>query len=146
MYVCICFVYIYATHMYVCIYAHMQTRMNVCECMCVGMCMYLHVCVCAHFMCMCVCALCAYFPACMFIFPYKSFFWMHLYPLSSVGSLGFPESRHFAFFQYLSVISSSCLTASRTVMNIEDRGSLTLCILVGISLIFTLLCVRLDYQ
>ena len=126
MYVCICFVYMYATHacVHICIHANMNVgggHVHVFACLCM----------CAFYVC--VCALCACLPACMFTFPYRSFFWMHLYPLSSVGSLGFPESRHFVFFQYLSVISSSCLTASlRTVMNSEDRGSLTLCILVGI--------------
>lgn len=96
MYVCICFVYIYATHMYVCIYAYMQTRMNVCVYVCGHVHVFACLCMCAFYVC--VCALCAYFPVCMFIFPYKSFFCMHLYPLSSVGSLGFPESRHFVFF------------------------------------------------
>ena len=119
---CICM-----QHMCVCIYAYMQTH----ECGGGHVHVFACLCMCAFYVC--VCALCACLPACMFTFPYRSFFWMHLYPLSSVGSLGFPESRHFVFFQYLSVISSSCLTASlRTVMNSEDRGSLTLCILVGI--------------
>lgn len=81
-----------------CMCAYMQTCMDACACLCMymGMCMYLHVCVYVCILCV-LCAVCAYLSACMLMFPYKSFFWMHLYPLSSVGSLEFPESRHFVF-------------------------------------------------
>lgn len=126
-YVCLYLFCVYVCNTCVCAYMH------TCKHECGGGHVHVFACLCMCAFYVCVCALCACLPACMFTFPYRSFFWMHLYPLSSVGSLGFPESRHFVFFQYLSVISSSCLTASlRTVMNSEDRGSLTLCILVGI--------------
>lgn len=129
-YVCLYLFCVYVCNTRVCAYMHTCKHMNVCVW---GGHVHVFACLCMCAFYVCVCALCACLPACMFTFPYRSFFWMHLYPLSSVGSLGFPESRHFVFFQYLSVISSSCLTASlRTVMNSEDRGSLTLCILVGI--------------
>ena len=125
--------------------AYMQTHMNVCACVCIWACVCVCVCVCVCILCACTCVLAV--PIYLHVYaPLQIFLLDALFPLSSVGSLGFPESRHFVFSS-ISVISSYCLTASfRTIMNSEDRGSLTLCILVGISLIFTLLCVKLDYQ
>ena len=95
MHVCMYLFCMYATHVcvHICIHANMYGCVHVCIYGRVFAC----VCRCVHFMCMYMCALCAYSSACMFRFPYKSFFWMHLYPLSSVGSLEFPKSRHFVF-------------------------------------------------
>lgn len=146
MHVCICFVCMYATHMYVCIYANMY------GCMCMFMYVYGHVyvfacvCVCVHFVCMCVLSVPIYLHACLCSPTNLSSgcIYIHCHQLVLLSSL---SQDILSFLQYLSVISSYCLTAPfRTIMNSEDRGSLTLCILVGMSLIFTLLCVRLDYQ
>lgn len=138
MYVCICFVYIYATHMYVCIYAYMQTRMNVCVYVCGHVHVFACLCMCAFYVCVCslkfisLCA-CLYSPTnlssvCIYIHCHQ----LVLLSLSQdILSLIFIS--HLFFLSY-------CII-ERTVMNIEDRGSLTLYILLGISLIFTLLCV-----
>lgn len=135
---CICM-----QHTCMCAYVHTCKHACVCMCMYMGMC----ICMCVYVCILCACTCVLAMPIYLHVYaPLQIFLLDALFPLSSVGSLGFPESRHF-LFSSISVISSYCLTASfRTIMNSEGRGSLTLCILVRISLIFTLLCVKLDYQ
>ena len=126
MYVCMYLFCVYVCNTHVCVHMCIHANMHECVCMCMymGMCVCLRVCVCVCILCACTCVLAV--PVYLHVYaPLQIFILDALFPLSSVGSLGFPESRHFVF-SLISVISSYCLTASfRTIMNSEDRGSLT---------------------
>ena len=146
MHVCMYLFCMYATH--VCVHICIHANMYGCVHVCIYGHVYLHVCADVCILCVCICVLSVpiHLHACLCSPTNLSSgcIYIRCHQLVLLSSL---SQDILSFLQYLSVISSYCLTASfRTIMNSEDRGSLTLCILVGMPLIFTLLCVRLDYQ
>lgn len=134
-------VYVYVCNVHACAYVctcihELYVRVYAaCACMCVCVCMFVCVYRVPIYVHVCLCSPTNLFSECTYI---------HCHQLVLSGS---PNHDILSFLQYLSVISFYCLIASlKTVVNDRDGGSLTVCILVGISLIFTLLCAGLDYR